>query len=654
MKPAQSTLERETTLPVLERIEFGIGDPRALMMINAKQYSDVTTAVIREYSTNAYDAHVMAGHSDPIEISLPSLLDPFFEVRDHGVGMSRGLFRTIYTQFGISDKRGRNDANGQLGIGSKSGLAYTTQFLVSSVMDGIKTEAKVIREPDWTLVMDIITEELTDEPNGTVIRIPVHNVDEFRTKAHNFYKFWLPGRVLIDGKPSIHHVGQKISDNLYYSKDWNTSYVVMANVAYRINNPAALFRESKLSQLNFVAYVDDFKMDDGAQPVEFTPSREDLEYSERTKNTLQTVINNFETDLRASAQAEINSAKTHADAYSAWYKWKSTLNANLFGDLEFKGEKFCSDFPVIGRKYTINNSSSSTTIKDWGVEACPRTVFIEDFDINPTSEVRRKVRAYCEMTWPDASISYYVFTRATSYDTVWVEWDKQMRVRWNDLKKALPKHIRQRATYSPGYRVKGSWDYYTTEGQKYEEPVPTDKTLLWISVRQEKSYSIQKILTLLKADDVAVLIVPLNRLAKLQRENPKLEGFVSWARSQVETDGSKLLSNKAKKIFTIDDVRKSWIRRLDMSRIDDPELQTIESLLSHESELMSEYNRHKSLALYLKLGYNGFQEYSAAEGHGGFYEKYPLIRSVSVYGGVQDDVYLYMNAKHKAESEKSK
>lgn len=647
MKPAPSVLERETTLPVLERIEFGIGDPRAVMMINAKQYSDITTAIIREYPTNAYDAHLMAGHCDPIEVSLPSPLDPFFEVRDHGVGMTRDIFREIYTQFGVSDKRKEVRANGQLGIGSKSGVAYTTQFKVTSVRDGIKTVAKVIREPDWTIVMDVLTEEPTDEPNGTVIRIPVHNVDEFRAKAHDFFKFWLPGRVLIDGKPSVHHVGKKIAENLYYSKDWYTSYVVMANVAYRIINPEALFRDSKLAQLHFVAYVDDLAEVNGSAPIDFTPSREDLEYSELTKSTLKGIINNFERDLMASAQAEINSAKTHAEAYTTWAKWKDTIGANLFGDLEFKGEKFKSDFPVAGRKYSINSSSASTAIRDWGVEAVERTVFIEDFWINPTSEVRRKVKAYCDMKWPDDQISYYVFTGATSYDSVWVEWDKQKRVVWADLKKALPKNIAQRP-HNPSYRVKGSWDYWTTEGQKYEEPVPTDKTLVWISVVQNKRYSVYQILKLLKADDVAVLIVPMNRLNKLKRENPNLEGFTNWAKSKVELDATKLLSNKAKRVFAIDDIRAKWVNTLDMSRVDDPELKTMKSLLADKPALLAEYNRHKSLANYLRLGYNGsgFNDYIADQDNRGFYNKYPLIRSVSTCGTVDDDVYLYLNAKH--------
>src|SRR5688572_9715845 len=103
MIPSTDTITQVDELPG-EEIEFTIGDPRFVMMTQAKLYSDVTTAIIREYSTNAYDAHVMAGVSDPIEVTLPSMMSPEFIIRDHGVGMSLEDFRQIYTRFGISNK----------------------------------------------------------------------------------------------------------------------------------------------------------------------------------------------------------------------------------------------------------------------------------------------------------------------------------------------------------------------------------------------------------------------------------------------------------------------------------------------------------------------------------------------------------------------
>jgi hypothetical protein len=656
MKPAPSTLVRENTLPVLETMEFGIGDPRVVMEINAGQYSDIETAIIREYSTNAYDSHVMGGHTDPIEVTLPTVFENFFIVKDHGVGMSRDTFRQIYTQFGISDKRERNDANGQMGIGSKSGAAYTPQFWVESVKDGIKVQAKIRRGDDWALYLDVLAEDFTDEPNGTTIKIPIHNVDEFRQKAFDFYKFWLPGRVLIDGKPSVHHVGEKIAEGLYFSKDWSTSYVVLANAPYRIHNSAALFRDSRLSSLNFVAYVDDIQMDDGAAPVQFTPSREDLKYTDRTKNTLRKIIRDFEADLLRTAQAEIDAATTHAEAYTAWSKWKDTLHGRLFSDLTFKGDKFKEDFPLFGMRYSVKDSgyrgrSNVNSIQNYGVGACSTTLFVTDFNVQTSSSVKMKVKDYIDLFHKDDNLTKVVFTHATSFDCVWVDWTKQHIVTWADLKAAMPKLPRGQRSYVPGSgRVPGSWDYWTKDGLVRESHVPTDKTLLWISKHDTKRYSEQAILRSLDSDAV-VLIVPRNRLEKLRRENPQIENFVNWAREQVVKDGASLLSAEAKKVFRISGDRIRWINALDMSRIDDPELKSYKSLFDRKDELLAEYNRHRNLANMLHMLYNGFKEYNASGTTEDFYKKYPLLSSVSLYREIDDDVYLYMNAKHKAESE---
>lgn len=653
MKPAPNTIVQIDELPG-EEIEFTIGDPRILMQLSAEQYSDVTTAVIREYSTNAWDAHVMAGHQDPIQIHLPSILDPFFRVVDHGVGMNIDTFKQIYTRFGVSDKRDRMDANGQMGIGSKSGVAYTTEFEVTSVKDGVKTHAVVRRKPDWAITMKVVTTQKTDEPNGTEIVIGVHNVDEFRAKAMNVFKFWLPGRVEINGEPSVHHVGDKITDNLYYSKDWNTSYVVMANVAYRIANPDALFRNTKMSSLNFVAYVDEFKMADGAAPVEFVPSREDLKYTERTKTTLQAIINQFEHDIVVKAQDDINNAANHGEAFDAWHKWTQTLGKELFGDLTYKGDRLTPDFPLLGKRYHAGKHSNTTiAVSQWAVENMKNTILITDCWVEVSSTVKSRSKEYVQQTYPDDKVTFYIYTHATNIDCVWVNKDTMKTVSWADLKAALPKKTRVPGAVNPGGRISGSWDYITRNGRVDQATVPIGE-VFYIPARGLKPYHVNTILSMLNSD-AAVLIVPANREAKLLRENPKVELFRPWALSKVVLDGESLLSKDAKKVMNIGHDRKSWIQRLDLTRVNDPEFAKISELLTRRDELLEEYNHHQRLAAYLHAGYNGFKEYEPGDDDEALYSKYPLLSELSRWGStVNDDVYLYLNAKYEQTESESK
>lgn len=655
MIPAANTLTQIDDLPG-EEIEFGIGDPRWVMRTQADLYSDVTTAIIREYSTNAYDAHVMAGNPDPIEVTLPSPMNPFFVVTDKGVGMNRDVFKSVYTQFGVSDKRESNDVNGMLGYGSKSGIAYTTSFQVTSVRDGIKTIGVVQRKPDWSIVLKVVSESKTSDPNGTEIRIPVHNTEEFVHKANEFYKFWLPGRVLVNGVAPIHAVGDKIAENLYYSKNWNQSYVVMGNVAYRIANPEALFRNSEMNSINFVAYVDSFKTEDGSAAVEFTPSREDLKYTERTKATLQSVIHQFETDIKATAQAEVNNAADHAEAYLAWSKWTDVLGKAMFSNLEFKGEKFRSDFKVAGHRWTCSNSyrGNNYSINTWNVESMPRTMIVTEFDLHTSSSVKTRVKEYIsQMGW---NIQYVIFTSAAKGDieSVWIKRDQF--VDWADLKAALPKKApKPRAvdgSNNPNFgRVTGSWDYYTSKGQEFEKSIPKDvKTIYYVSVQQDKRMNPSTTLNLIDEKDAIVLVVPENRRPKLLRENPSITNLVTHAQHKVIKDGPSLLSKEAKETFAVSHSMIRWLEYLDVSQIDDPEFTRTKNLLVNKDVLRKAYNDNLALAQQMNMRYN-VKVYDANK-QDSLLKRYPLLEQLSSYGRTnKSHIYLYLNAAYAAESE---
>lgn len=102
-------------------------------------YTDKILAVLREYSSNAWDAHRMVGRGDlPIQITLPDNDSPSLVIRDFGPGMSPREVFCIYTQYGESTKRGTDDAVGMMGIGSKSAFAYSDSFTVTSWNGGMR------------------------------------------------------------------------------------------------------------------------------------------------------------------------------------------------------------------------------------------------------------------------------------------------------------------------------------------------------------------------------------------------------------------------------------------------------------------------------------------------------------------------------------
>lgn len=82
---------------------FSEGDESHIFSIlRDKLYSNKVLAVIREYSTNALDAHVLVGRSDlPVYVRVPAADgEPNFIVRDYGPGLAEDDVYRIYVKYG--------------------------------------------------------------------------------------------------------------------------------------------------------------------------------------------------------------------------------------------------------------------------------------------------------------------------------------------------------------------------------------------------------------------------------------------------------------------------------------------------------------------------------------------------------------------------
>ena len=113
---------------------------RILVSLSDKMYTRKELAAIREYSTNAADAHIVANKPiSDIQVTLPTTLHPSFKIRDFGSGLTQEQIANVYCIFGESTKRNSNEQNGMLGYGCKSGFSVSDSFFVTSWIDGYKT-----------------------------------------------------------------------------------------------------------------------------------------------------------------------------------------------------------------------------------------------------------------------------------------------------------------------------------------------------------------------------------------------------------------------------------------------------------------------------------------------------------------------------------
>jgi len=669
--PLKTTMTEVDNLPGRE-VEFTIGDSRWIMQTLADLYSNKEGAITREYSTNARDAHIDAGKADvPIEVTLPTLYDPYFVVQDFGIGMSEETLFEVYTKFGDSTKRTGTATNGMLGLGSKSAVAYTNQFTVEAIKDGVKTIAVISRRPDYSITLKVVSKTATDAGNGVKVTIPVHNHAEFAQKARDFYRFWEPGTVLVDGHEPKRAVGEKINDNLYYSSTPGTSYVVMNNVGYRIANPQALFRNINMQSISFVAYVGTCECDrhawDGAaedytphSAVEFTPSREDLKYTDHTKATLQKVISDFEEKVLTQAKAEITNAVSAYEAWTKWTFWSNKLGLSYFKGMHYKEFPLVSNFSIDNAlKYKMPNSGYNSRYNterahSVSVELAGKALFVTDFltDINgkptPTADHKRKVRAYVQHVGIQTRTVYFIGGKV---DSPWIP--KENIISWEDLKAKLPKAPKKVLDPNRPRRPKGLFDYYTNKGKHYEKEIPKGADLFYVSAQDAKAFEITAALTAIKADDaIVVVILASNRIEKFKRDNFAVRDFVEWAKKKVVKEGETLLDDRAKKALNIGHLSLKWVRRIDETKIADPEWAATKEL-SNNRQYTDAYTRNLELARALGMRYH-VKEWRGAMDDNSLVDKYPLLSYMhnTSNEGILDEIITYINAAYAAKKGK--
>ena len=291
-------------------------------------YSQPYESTLRELVSNAWDSRYLSGNPAPVEVILPSPLNPCLVVQDYGVGLSRDELEEVY-QFGTSTKRTTNDLIGSRGLGSKSPLAMAASFTVRAVKDGKLNTVILGRDETNYPAINFMDESDTTEPNGVKVTVPTSEFSKFKEAVDDhMFLGWEPGSILIDNDP----VPVSITDTSIFSPvddaGWimprdNASVIqedsnyggraLVGPVLYRIK--WSEFAEDDLgynTRRKFLPYV---VVNLPIGSVDLTPSREGLIYSKRTR---QAIIDQVEKIVDAAAEVyrqQIDSVPSAREAY---------------------------------------------------------------------------------------------------------------------------------------------------------------------------------------------------------------------------------------------------------------------------------------------------------------------------------------------------
>jgi hypothetical protein len=298
-------------------------------------YSNKPLAVIREYCTNAFDAHVDAGISnEPIIVTVPTHITPTLIIRDKGNGLSTEQVYQIFASYGESTKRNTDSQVGMLGLGSKSAFCYVDSFTVTSYNNGVKSVYNAYIDTTQIGKISLTHTEPTDE-TGLEIKIHVNTYDiaSFNTAIVDFLKFFNPKPIILNNDAIKRQIADfdfkpiLAGDNWKVVRrgDWNNSrvYITMGNVNY----PVSI---SSLPSFDLRDFLNDFNhyylyVNVPIGTVKPSASRESLDMNTKTTNAVMDAFNKVKDEIQSEYAKKIESSKSMWEAYQTYQNLNSSL-----------------------------------------------------------------------------------------------------------------------------------------------------------------------------------------------------------------------------------------------------------------------------------------------------------------------------------------
>jgi hypothetical protein len=436
-------------------------------------YSDKAGAIIREYSTNAYDAHIQAGINDtPISINCPTRFSPLLTIRDYGFGLSEEQIYNVYASYGESTKRNTNNQVGMMGLGSKSAFSYTDSFTVISHNAGIKKSYLAFIDDSGIGKIMKVNEESTEE-TGIEIQVPVKSLDCYMfdnaITKHLRYFNPLPNinskyvkESIETNKPVVMFDGSKYQ----IIKSYDDNYVVMGNVAYPFNtssidkNPA--FSDAVKNVLDSHMKVVLFAEIGDVVP---SASRESLDMREKTVNWIGESIINIQSSLQDDIVARLDICDTIWDA-KCFYNTLSSNHKRLVSGCLKEGYALREGYALLPADDVLCKQFTHDKLDNicQEIKCKPETrIYVNKGDVTKPSMKKRIIHdghmtSLCYSVELLKNITFEEFCNlpeffgATIIDFASIELPKIVRTR-----QAFAK-INDAFVYNGGYNEKDSWD----------------------------------------------------------------------------------------------------------------------------------------------------------------------------------------------------
>jgi len=322
---------------------------KAFKILSSGLYSDKIKAIIRELSCNAWDSHKSARNKNPFFVHLPGSLEPWFSVRDFGIGLSEEDVMNLYSTYFESTKTNSNDQIGALGLGSKSPFSYTDSFNVTSIFDGFTKTYTAFIDKSGTPSIVKIHEEESGEHNGLEIKFAVdkQDFDEFAKKAGVVFRVFTAKPTVVGNTryTSYEQTMERVLEGkgwFFYKTSFYNSEKCMAlqgNIEYPIdhNQLGELTNQQKFVVEN--KFYLDFKIGE----LDIAASREGLGYDEPTVANIKIALDRAYSEFAGKLKKKIDVSKTLWDAHITAVKLMNNMDLRYHHtshlQISWKGKK---------------------------------------------------------------------------------------------------------------------------------------------------------------------------------------------------------------------------------------------------------------------------------------------------------------------------
>lgn len=398
---------------------------KAFKILSSGLYRDKIRAIVRELSCNAYDAHKAAGREDiPFSVHLPNALEPYFTIRDEGIGLSHDDVVTVCTTYFESTKTDSNDFIGALGLGMKSPFSYVDSFTLISRHGGMKrTYAMFIGEDGCPMVTLMGEPEPTDEHNGVEITMPVatyRDFAEFRDRASQVFAHFDPKPIVTgnaDYAPQHFDVVLE-GDGWRVMRQRTMAQAVMGKVAYPIMASSAKVQDEQLSSLLSA----DIHIDFPIGSLDVTAGREELSYDDKiTIPALHKRLSEVMVDLGRVISERAAACESEYDVRRLIKELgDTTLRGFVPKTVTWRGKAISSHYFVLtGEDFEdlrITMLTPSYRGNSWKVS-------YTDFNKNTTFSIQPspRVKLFRASTKPTIGrVRYWLSTRRSEFDSVYI------------------------------------------------------------------------------------------------------------------------------------------------------------------------------------------------------------------------------------------